>query len=238
MLTLKNISKSFGQKKVVNTVSLEIKRGEIAVLLGPSGVGKSTLLRLLNNLDTIDEGKIELDNNQLDLQKTSQTHTVGMVFQEFNLFNHLTVLENITLTLEKVNKKTKQEAHIIATKLLEHYNLQDKADNYPADLSGGQKQRLAIARATALKPTIICLDEPSSALDPILTTHIAQTISKLAQEGYIVLITTHDTTLVEQLDCTIHLMDAGTIVQSATNKAFQNSPDKFAKIRSFMYGKK
>ena len=237
MLKLKNISKSFDQKNVVDNVSLQIKRGEVAVLLGPSGVGKSTLLRLLNNLNPIDSGEVELDGKIVDLQTISQTHTSGMVFQGFNLFNHLTVLENITLALEKSGGKTKQEATVIAQKLLAHYNLTDKEKSYPAALSGGQKQRLAIARATALKPTILCLDEPSSALDPMLTTHIAQTITQLAKDGYIVIIATHDTTLVEQLDCTVHLMDTGTIVESGKYFDIKTNPEKFKQIHSFMYGR-
>jgi polar amino acid transport system ATP-binding protein len=237
MLRLENIVKTFGLKKILDDVSLEIKRGEIAVLLGPSGVGKSTLLRLLNNLESLDSGKIELDGKRVDLKTISQTHLSGLVFQGFNLFNHLTVLENITLALEKVVGKSKQEATILARKLLAHYNLSDKENNYPEDLSGGQKQRLAIARATALNPTILCLDEPSSALDPLLTTHVAQTIGQLAKEGYIILITTHDTTLVEQLDCTIYLMDAGKIIQSGKYLDIKAHPEQYKKIYSFMYGR-
>lgn len=234
MLTIKKLCKSFGTKKVVDHVNLEVNQGEIAVLLGPSGVGKSTLLRLLNNLETIDSGSIVLDNKELDITQVNKNHTVGMVFQQFNLFDHLSIENNITLALEKVAKKTPTQAKEIATKLLAEYNLSELSNKYPAQLSGGQKQRVALARTLALKPKILCLDEPTSALDPILTTYVAQMISKLAAQGYIILITTHDTTLVQQLNCTIHLMSEGKIIESATSQELAQNPEQFAHIKNFM----
>jgi len=238
MLRLENINKSFHEKKILDHVSLRVERGEIAVMLGKSGVGKSTLLRLLNNLETIDSGSVYLDNKKLDMDTINRGHKIGMVFQEFNLFAHMTVEQNITFVLEKVMKKSKQSAHKTAAELLKHYGLEGKANSLVSGLSGGQKQRLAIARTLALKPQIICMDEPTSALDPLLTTHVAKTIQELSDEGYIILIATHDTALLEKLNCTIYLMDAGKIVESATSMEFSKKRDAYPVLDSFIKGKK
>jgi polar amino acid transport system ATP-binding protein len=237
MLKIKNLSKSIGDKKILNQISVNVSRGEIAVILGASGVGKSTLLRILNNLETADAGTVELDGNQLDLSKINQQHTVGIVFQHFNLFEHLTVEQNITIALEHVAHKTKSEAHAIATDLLNRYGLADKADCMIGQLSGGQKQRLAIARTLALKPTILCLDEPTSALDPQLTNNVAENISQLTQEGYIVLVATHDVSLLEKMSCTIHLLREGAIIESAHSTDFFANKNNFPNIKSFVSGK-
>lgn len=236
MLAIKNAHKTFGSKKVLDGISLSVKRGSIAVLLGGSGVGKSTILRVLNNLETLDAGEITLDNQNLNLKTINHTHTVGMVFQQFNLFAHLTIAQNITLALEKAFKQKKNEAIKVAQQLLEKYELGDKGDCYPSQLSGGQKQRVALARAEALKPKIMCLDEPTSALDPLLTTHVANTIMQLANNGYIVLIATHDTELLKKLDCTIYLMESGKIVETATSHDFANNPQQFPKLTRFVAG--
>lgn len=236
MLVIKNIEKSFNGKKIIDKISLDLKRGDIAVMLGPSGVGKSTLLRILNNLETLDNGSISLDGAPLDLSKVNQTHIAGMVFQQFNLFNHLTVEQNITLALEKVMGKSKKEAQKIAQNLLKKYGLADKAHKFISQLSGGQKQRVAIARTVALQPTIVCLDEPTSALDPLLTTHVAKTIEQLAQDNYMVLIATHDIDLLKKLDCTIHLMNKGKIIKSAQSKEVFAHPEQFPTINTFITG--
>ena len=236
MLSFENISKKFGSKKIIDAVSFSVPKGSIAVLLGPSGVGKSTILRLLNNLETIDEGSITLDGKPLDLKSISKEHTCGMVFQQFNLFDHLTVLENITLALEKVEGKSKQEARKIAMDLLHRYDLGDKKDAYPSQLSGGQKQRLALARSIALRPKIMCFDEPTSALDPMLTTYVANTIQQLADDGYIILIATHDTALLNKLRCSIYLMDSGKIVETATSEKFSKNHSSFPRIKRFIEG--
>lgn len=236
MLVIKNLYKLFAGKAILNNISLEVNRGEIALLLGPSGVGKSTLLRILNNLETIHSGTITIDGKQLDLTQVNTTHTVGMVFQQFNLFEHLTVIQNITLALEKVMGKTHAEALTIAHKLLVHYGLDQKADIFVSRLSGGQKQRLAIARAVALKPSVICMDEPTSALDPLLTTHVANTINTLAHEKYIILIASHDTALLEKLNCTIYLLGENGIIQTALSQDFKHNPEKFPLIHSFVTG--
>lgn len=237
MLSVKNLTKKFGNKTVIDNVSFTVPAGSIAVLLGPSGVGKSTLLRVLNNLETISGGSIMLDDKPLDLDAVTKKHLCGMVFQQFNLFNHMTALENITLALEKVLKMPKKEAEKRALELLKQYGLEDKKDAYPMQLSGGQKQRLALARTIALQPKVICFDEPTSALDPLLTSHVAHTIQKLAQQGYIVVIASHDTALLDKLDCAIYLMDEGKIIEQADSKELQKDPSQFPRIAQFIAGK-
>lgn len=236
MLNIENVSKTYHHKKILNTINLTVHKGEIAVLLGASGVGKSTLLRILNNLETMDHGIVYLDGRKLDLSHVNKTHTVGFVFQNFNLFEHLTVEENITLALEKSLGKTAPEAQKIAHELLAHYGMSDKAKAYISDLSGGQKQRLALARTLALKPKVVCLDEPTSALDPLLTAHVAQIIQDLAKQGYIVLVATHDTSLLERLKSTIYLMKDGKIVEKTTSQDLAQQPNNFPHITRFISG--
>jgi len=228
MLKISNISKSFKNKQVLKDITFSAEPGTISIFLGTSGTGKSTILRLLNNLETVDQGTMELDNKPLD-QKD-----VGMVFQSFNLFPHLTVQENITVPLTQVFKKTKAEANKIAQKLLQEYLLADFAHTYPASLSGGQKQRVGLARTLATNPKIVCLDEPTSALDPILTTTVAHIITKLAQDNFTILIATHDTDLIKQLSCTVHLMKNGRIHESATTKNLISDPSKFPDLKEFL----
>lgn len=236
MLEVKNLSKSFNGKKILDNISFSVKDGEIALFLGPSGVGKSTLLRILNNLETFESGKLMLDNSKLDINKVNKTHSVGMVFQQFNLFDHMTVLKNITFVLEKGAKKNPTEATKVAYTLLKKYELEDKANLLASQLSGGQKQRLAIARTLSLKPRIICLDEPTSALDPLLTSFVAQNIQELAKEGYIVLVASHDIALLERLSCKIYLMENGKIIESANSEIFKRDKDKFPLIKKFVTG--
>lgn len=236
MLKIDNLFKTFNDKKILNNVSLEVKKGEIALLLGSSGVGKSTLLRILNNLETIDAGTISLNNQLLDLKTVNVTHVTGMVFQHFNLFEHLTVEENITLSLEHSLHKSKSEAKKIAHTFLKMYGLENKTKCYISQLSGGQKQRVALARALALQPQIICLDEPTSALDPLLTNHVADIIQQLATDNYIVLIASHDIALLDKLDCTIYLMTEGRIVESVHSAQFKDNPKKYPHIHKFVMG--
>ena len=224
-------------KKFLDNVSFEIKKGHVGLFLGESGVGKSTLLRILNNLANANDcGTFYLDGQPLDLQMVNQTHTVGMVFQQFNLFEHLTIRDNITLALTQVMGKSHKQADAVAMHLLKQYGLEEKADHYPSELSGGQKQRLAIARTLATRPQIICLDEPTSALDPLLTNYVAKNIQDLAHEGFIVLVATHDIALLEKLTCTIYLMHNGTIVEQATSHEFKTIPQQFPKIQKFVMG--
>lgn len=232
MLEIKNLSKKFNQKVVLNNVSLSVKPGEVAFLLGASGVGKSTLLRILNKLETADSGTITLNQKPL----YENPHAVGMVFQQFNLFEHMTVERNITFALEKAAKMNCQQAKAIAHALLEKYGLLDKAHLYVSQLSGGQKQRLAIARTLALKPYVVCMDEPTSALDPLLTNYVAQAIQDLAKEGYIVLVASHSIALLKQLNCTIYLMDKGTIAQTASSADFNRNESAYPLIKQFVDG--
>lgn len=234
MLKITNVTKKFGARTILHQVTLTLEKGTVTVLLGSSGVGKSTLLRILSNLETTNQGTITYDGKPLDT--LTQEHAVGMVFQQFNIFEHLTVLENITLPLEKVLLTTKAQAQHIADKLLEQYGLFEKKDTYAAQLSGGQKQRLAIARALAMEPKIICFDEPTSALDPRLTNSVARNIQALAQRGLTVIVATHDVSLLEQLSCTIHLMEKGTIVQTATSEQYHQHPEQYARINQFVTG--
>ena len=236
MLNIRNLKKSFNSKIILNDISLNVKNGEIALFLGASGVGKSTLLRILNNLETVTSGSLSLNNAPLDLATINTTHTVGMVFQHFNLFDHLSVERNITLPLERVLKKNPDDAQQYAQKLLARYGLLEKKDKYASQLSGGQKQRLAIARALAMEPKIICLDEPTSALDPVLTSYVANNIQQLANDGYIVLVATHDTDLVKKLICTIYLMSEGSIIERGPSQAFNENPDAFPHIKKFIAG--
>ncbi len=236
MLKIEHLQKSFHTKKILNNVSLTVKKGEIALFLGSSGVGKSTLLRILNNLETINNGTITLDGMPLDLSTINTTHTVGMVFQHFNLFEHLTVEQNITLPLERILKKTPAQAQSIAHNVLQRYGLLEQKNKYALQLSGGQKQRLAIARALVMQPKIICLDEPTSALDPVLTSYVANNIQQLATDGYIVLVATHDTDLLKKLDCTIYLMGAGSIIETAHSHELHSNPQTFPLITKFIAG--
>ncbi|HLW72735.1 MAG TPA: ATP-binding cassette domain-containing protein [Candidatus Babeliales bacterium] len=236
MLKINHLNKSFKTKKILNNISLTVQKSEIALFLGSSGVGKSTLLRILNNLETVDSGTIFLNDAPLDLTTINTTHTVGMVFQQFNLFDHLTVEQNITLPIECVLKKSASEAQKITQKLLDRYGLLDQKNKYASQLSGGQKQRLAIARALAMEPKIICLDEPTSALDPVLTSYVASNIQQLATDGYIVLVASHDTDLLRKLNCTIYLMSEGAIVETADSRELCNNPDAFPRIKKFIAG--
>lgn len=238
MLRVHNLQKSFGNKKIVNNISFNVDRGDIAIFLGQSGVGKSTLLRILNNLETYDAGTITLNDTSLDIKRVNKDHTVGMVFQHANLFEHITIIDNITLPLIQVLHTSPKEAEKIAIDLLASYHLEEQAHKYPHELSGGQRQRIAIIRALAMKPKIICFDEPTSALDPLLTNYVAQNIQDLAKQGYIVLIATHDTALLEKLDATIYLMEQGNIIESTETNIFKQSPHAYPLIKNFVMGEK
>ncbi|HSC24633.1 MAG TPA: ATP-binding cassette domain-containing protein [Candidatus Babeliales bacterium] len=236
MLKIDRITKLFAKKKILNNISFTVQKGEVALFLGSSGVGKSTLLRILNNLETVNSGTISLNGTTLNASTINTAHVIGMVFQQFNLFDHLTVERNITLPLERILKKNPSDAQKIAHKLLEHYGLLDKKNKYAAQLSGGQKQRLAIARTLALEPEVICLDEPTSALDPILTSYVANNIQQLATDGYIILVATHDIDLLKKLNCTIYLMSEGSIIETAQSETFHSNPNSFPYIKKFIAG--
>jgi len=217
ILRAKNISKSFGTNTILNSVSVELAKGEIKVLIGPSGGGKSTLLQCINCLVLPDSGEIELENEHIDFTRKGDLYRlrqqVGMIFQDFNLFDHLTALDNITIALRKVKKMGRKEARQRARLELDQVGLGDKETLYPAQLSGGQKQRLAIARALAMDPKILLLDEPTSALDPTLIGEVISVIKGLAVKGMTMIMATHQISLIYNLADEILFMADGRIVE-------------------------
>ena len=217
ILRIHNISKSFGSSTILNSVSFELAKGEIKVLIGPSGGGKSTLLQCINCLVVPDSGEIELENERVDYSRKQDLYKlrqqIGMIFQDFNLFDHLTALDNITIALRKVKKLDKKEAIRRARLELDQVGLSDKEALYPAQLSGGQKQRLAIARALAMDPKILLLDEPTSALDPTLIGEVIAVIKGLAVNGMTMIMATHQISLISNLADQILFMEDGRIVE-------------------------
>ncbi len=193
MLEVKNLKKKFGTRQILNGVNFEVQDGEILSIVGPSGAGKTTLLRCVTGLESVDEGEFLIDGQAFDPEGTDTSDAViGVVFQDFNLFPHLTVMQNITLAPTMVLKEDRQVAQAAGEKLLAQLDLGGKGDLYPYQLSGGQKQRVAIARALAMNPKILCYDEPTSALDPNLRDSVANLILSLKQQGMTQLVVTHD----------------------------------------------
>lgn len=235
MLKVHKLTKTINGKPILDDLSFEINYGKIAIFLGESGVGKSTLFRILNNLESYDSGFVTLDNQELNLKTINRSHTIGIVFQHFNLFEHLSVEDNIILPLVKCQKKEKSDARQIASLLLERFGIHDKAKAASSQLSGGQKQRLAIARTLALDPKIICFDEPTSALDPKLTAQIATIIKGLVNENRIILLTTHDLHLIDQLEGHLFLMEKGMIAESASKDCIYQDM-QYPKLQQFLTG--
>jgi polar amino acid transport system ATP-binding protein len=216
VLKVENLHKSYADIKVLNGVSFEIDRGQIKVICGPSGSGKSTLLRCLNLLTYPDKGRVWLEEQEItgqisDVNKVRQK--IGFVFQEFNLFNHLTALKNVSIALEIVKKMKKEEARDLALKELRKVNLGEDAHKYPAELSGGQKQRVAIARALAMNPVIMFYDEPTSALDPHLIGEVLDVMKKLAQEKLTSIVVTHEIGFARSVADEMMFMGGGTILE-------------------------
>jgi ABC-type polar amino acid transport system ATPase subunit len=236
MFKVNHLSKTIREKEILKDLNFKIAHGQIAIFLGGSGAGKSTLLRILNNLESYDTGSFILDDSTFNLVDANHTHTVGMVFQHFNLFEHLNIEDNIILTLIKCKGIDKKEAQGIASRLLKRYELQDHSKSKICTLSGGQKQRLAIARTLSVDPKIICLDEPTSALDPRLTNQVAKYIKELAAENRIVLLTTHDMNLLSQLDGHLFLMEEGSIIENASKRKCFSNPASYPKLHSFLKG--
>lgn len=227
MINIKNLHKSFGKIHVLKGVNEEIKKGEVVVVIGPSGSGKSTFLRCLNLLETPNEGSIvfegnELTNKKVDINKLREK--MGMVFQQFNLFPHKTVLDNITLAPIKVKNKSKEEAEAIAFKLLKKIGLEEKAKSYPAQLSGGQKQRIAIARALAMEPDVMLFDEPTSALDPEMVGEVLNVMKELAAEGMTMVVVTHEMGFAKEVGDRVLFMDDGNIVEQGTPEEIFSNP--------------
>jgi polar amino acid transport system ATP-binding protein len=230
IITIENVSKSFpGGVQAVKDFSAEIRRRQVVVLMGPSGSGKSTLLRCLNGLEEADSGKIMVDGIPLDDNKKHRLEIrkeVGMVFQSFNLFPHMTALENVNLAQIRVRKKKKSEATTSSMELLEKVGIADKADNYPAQLSGGQQQRVAIARALAMMPKVMLFDEPTSALDPEMINEVLDVMKNLAKEGMTMLVVTHEMGFAREVSDWVILMDEGEIVETGTVEHFFMNPQE------------
>jgi len=228
MLEVKNIHKSFGDLEVLKGVSLDLEKGETKVLIGPSGTGKSTLLRCINQLTPPDKGEVWLDGVEItdksrDINKYRQD--LGFVFQHFNLFNHLTSLRNVSIGLEKVKGMEKEKAKERAMNELKRVGLEDKANQYPAELSGGQKQRVGIARALAMDPKVMLFDEPTSALDPELIGEVLEVMKSLA--GKIsMLVVTHEMGFASSVANEIIFLEGGVVVEKGSPKKFFENPDK------------
>ena len=226
MIELKDVRKSFGKNEVLKGINLQIDKGEVVVIIGPSGSGKSTVLRTMNYLEEPTSGHVIVDGMDLsDKNKLNAVRTeVGMVFQNFNLFPHMTVLDNLTLAPVNVRKTDKKEAQDIAIKLLERVGLADKAQMYPDSLSGGQKQRVAIARALAMKPKVMLFDEPTSALDPEMVGEVLNVMKDLAKEGMTMVIVTHEMGFAKEVSDRVIFMDGGYIVEEGTpEEVFANT---------------
>ncbi|MBF1195588.1 MAG: amino acid ABC transporter ATP-binding protein [Fusobacterium periodonticum] len=236
MINITNLYKNFGDLEVLKNISTEIKKGEIISIIGPSGSGKSTFLRCINKLEESSSGHIYIDGMDLmdkntDINKVRER--VGMVFQHFNLFPNMTVLDNLTLSPIMVKKESKEEAEKYALSLLEKVGLSDKANSYPTQLSGGQKQRIAIARALAMKPEVILFDEPTSALDPEMIKEVLDVMRDLAKEGMTMLIVTHEMGFARNVGNRILFMDKGEIIEDCSPKEFFENPTN-ERIKDFL----
>jgi ABC-type polar amino acid transport system ATPase subunit len=221
------VNKWFGPLHVLADVTLEVASGEVIVVCGPSGSGKSTLIRCVNRLEPIQGGEIKVHGKSItasDVNLSRLRAEVGMVFQSFNLFPHMTVLQNVTLAPVKVKGLAAAEAEKIARGLLERVHIPDKADKYPANLSGGQQQRVAIARALAMQPRIMLFDEPTSALDPELVGEVLDTMRSLAQDGMTMIVVTHEMGFARRVAHRVVFMDAGRVVEVQTPETFFAAP--------------
>jgi ABC-type polar amino acid transport system ATPase subunit len=227
VIEIKDVRKRFGRHEVLKGVSLSVAKGEVFVILGPSGSGKSTLLRSINGLETIEGGSIVVDGVRVhDSRETLHRvrQLTGMVFQQFNLFPHRTVLQNIAMAPVHVQKKPRAEAEEIARTLLSKVGLPDKADAYPSRLSGGQQQRVAIARALAMSPKVMLFDEPTSALDPELIKEVLDVMKDLAKEGMTMIVVTHEIGFAKEVADTVVFIDDGVKIEEAAADRFFTTP--------------
>jgi polar amino acid transport system ATP-binding protein len=228
IIVVEHINKTFANDvKAVVDFSTKIKRGEVVVVIGPSGSGKSTFLRCLNGLEEIDSGSIVIDGISLDDSKKNRLEIrkeVGMVFQQFNLFPHMTVLNNVTLAQRRVRKKTKEAAHAMSMDLLKKVGITEKANNFPNQLSGGQQQRVAIARALAMMPKVMLFDEATSALDPEMIGEVLDVMKDLAREGMTMICVTHEMGFAREVSDRVIFMEDGRIVEVGTAEHFFTAP--------------
>lgn len=227
VVKVNNLKKKYGNLEVLKDISINIKEGEVLCIIGPSGSGKSTFLRCLNALEEINEGEVSILGENIFYKKTNINKVrehIGMVFQNFNLFPHLTVLDNITMAPKLLKKKDKREAEKKACELLKKVGLEDKKNQYPNSLSGGQKQRVAIARALAMEPKILLFDEPTSALDPEMVGEVLNVMKDLAKEGMTMVIVTHEMGFAKEVSDRVIFMDGGYIVEEGTpEEVFANT---------------
>jgi polar amino acid transport system ATP-binding protein len=236
MIRFEGVHKRFGKLHVLNNVNLHVKHGEVVVICGPSGSGKSTLIRTINRLEPLDEGKLIVDGMDLSDPKTDITELraeIGFVFQQFNLYPHLSVLRNITLAPLKVRKVAKKEAEELATDLLERVGLSEKRNAYPSQLSGGQQQRVAIARSLAMKPKIMLFDEPTSALDPEMIGEVLTVMKDLASTGMTMCVVTHEMGFAREVADRVIFMDHGEILEESEPLEFFKSP-KHIRAQQFL----
>ncbi|NFS06403.1 amino acid ABC transporter ATP-binding protein [Clostridium botulinum] len=226
MIEIKNLNKSFGKNHILKGINTHIDKGQVVVVIGPSGSGKSTFLRCLNLLECPEEGNIIFEDEDITSKKTNINKVrekMGMVFQQFNLFPHKTVLENITISPIKVKKLSEEKANEIAMKLLKKIGLEDKGNFYPSQLSGGQKQRIAIARALAMEPDVMLFDEPTSALDPEMVGEVLNVMKDLALEGMTMVVVTHEMGFAKEVGDRVMFMDEGKILEEGTPEDIFNN---------------
>lgn len=236
LFEIKNLSKTFGDNQVLRGISTEIKSGEVMVIIGPSGSGKSTFLRCLNLLEEPTAGEIYFEGNKINDKKCNVNHLrqrMGMVFQQFNLFPHMTVKKNIMLAPVKLLGMKKEEAEERAMELLKRVGLPDKADAYPSQLSGGQKQRIAIARSLAMNPDVMLFDEPTSALDPEMVGEVLELMKELARSGMTMAVVTHEMGFAKEVGTRVVFIDEGDIQEEGTPQEFFGNP-KNPRLRDFL----
>jgi polar amino acid transport system ATP-binding protein len=226
MIELRNVHKRFDELEVLKGINLTVEKGEVVIIIGASGSGKSTMLRVINNLEPIQAGEVWVAGIPVhDPKRAGEVHRIaGMVFQQFNLFPHLTALKNVTLALRKVKKLSQQEADQLGTKTLEHVGLAEKAGAYPAEMSGGQQQRVAIARALALEPEIMLFDEATSALDPELVGEVTGVMRQLAAEGMTMLVVTHEMGFARDVGDRVVFVDEGVIAEEGPPEVLFSTP--------------
>jgi len=227
MITFKNVNKWFDKLHVLNDINLEVAKGEVVVVCGPSGSGKSTLIRCINRLEPIQKGDLVVDNMNVHDKKIHMTTIraeIGFIFQSFNLYPHMTALENATIAPMKVRKIPKKEAEELGREILTRVGLGDRVDNYPAQLSGGQQQRVAIARGLCMRPKIMLFDEPTSALDPEMINEVLDVIRVLAKEGMTMMVVTHEMGFAREVANRVVFMDDGQIIEVAPPDDFFNNP--------------
>ncbi|NLC94506.1 MAG: amino acid ABC transporter ATP-binding protein [Bacilli bacterium] len=236
MIQVRDLYKQFGKNEVLKGINLDIKQGEVVVIIGPSGSGKSTLLRCLNLIEMPTSGDIFFQGQSILDKKTNINKVreqIGMVFQQFNLFPHMTVLDNITFAPRKLLKLSKEEAYQLAVKLLKKINLEQKIDAYPSSLSGGQKQRIAIVRALAMNPKVMLFDEPTSALDPEMVGEVLAVMKQLALEGMTMVVVTHEMGFAREVGSRVLFMDEGQIIEEGTPQEIFTNP-KHPRTREFL----